>query len=65
MAFVEKTEHYAYLMRSSLESKVFDGEGKYIFISRRYAADELPVETDDLKIKTSQKGIYFGENIQG
>lgn len=52
-------------MRSSLASKVFDGEGKYIFISRRYAADELPTETDDLKIKSSQKGVYFGENIQG
>jgi len=52
-------------MRSSLASKVFDGEGKYIFISRRYAADKLPIETDDLKIKSSQKGMYFGENIQG
>ena len=50
MAFVEKTEHYADLMRSSLESKVFDGEGSKKMVE---------VHVDVLSVTDRQKlGTY-------
>ena len=52
-------------VRSLLQSKVFDGEGKYIFIARTYAADELPEETENLKLISFEEGKYLGNNNVG